>query len=346
MRARRVLTSPSQHLLSDLSVSSSLLSSDGLVLGIVAALEVKLGESRESVAGMMEMKHVLLLLIKKFHDLCEVMVYQKDSWLAKVRETVSPAGSSSGTVREATGQVIISAIEAAPWGLQKQPNQTRSDTAHTILATYKGMANFIKTLETELQKKADRGVDLKQYQVEEMQSDDDEDTALSIPTKNFTAAVPTLAIKPPAATIQATNPPPAATNDQSTGKKAKSGNYRHGMLTNWNNAEWLHMLRLYRDNPTESAKVIAQKHNAGYWATQGRTLERTPEGIRQQYKKLLGPGNKDETRARLAGKITEMEAVAQNAAQRAQQAQQSQQNEGQHGQNNQNDGQDDDEDEE
>lgn len=292
-----------------LSVASSFPSLDTLVCEIVEALRVQLCEFQPSVRNGMEMKHVLLLLVKTFRDLCNSMTFEKEEWLAKMRETVDQIGNLPETVREHTGHAIIRKFEAAPWNLEKRSGQSRSDTAHTILAIYAGIVHFVRTLEAELGRKAQEGVDPKQYDVEEMQFEEEKEKDADPPlAKGKFPNVPKIKIHPP----RPPKPSAPGTKIIPPSKKRKStgtgpGNYNHGLFTPWTVAEWIHLLKLYQRNSKEIAKEIAKKHNESFWASKGRAVQRSTDSVRQQYKKMMGAGTRDETMSKVAAKITELE---------------------------------------
>ncbi|KAF2163666.1 hypothetical protein M409DRAFT_25854 [Zasmidium cellare ATCC 36951] len=289
-----------------LSVTSSFPTKDPLVLGLVEALHSLLSGYLSSIRATLEMKHILLLLIKTFHDLCEQMAFEKDAWLQEIRETVDQQGSSPKTTREQTGAIIADKIKAAPWGLTKRPDQSRSDTAHTILAIYKAVVVFVKALEAGLEQRAQQGFDLKKYDVEEMQSEEEEEEEDDAQAAHMVAKVPKIIIHPPKPPKSDTASPPAPSSSRKTPGKG-SGNYNHGMFTVWTIAEWVHLLKLYWENPTLMGKQMAQMHNDGYWVPKGRTVKRSTDSVRQQYKKLMGKGTKEETIGKIPEKIRELE---------------------------------------
>ncbi|KAK4504006.1 hypothetical protein PRZ48_004921 [Zasmidium cellare] len=290
-----------------LSISSTVPTNDPLVLGLASALRSHLDAS-SSLRDTMEMKHVLLLLVKSFHNLCQMMAYEKKEWIGRIREVVGQEGGMPNSTREHTGAIIISKIEAAPWGLVKRPGQARSDTAHTILAVYKAMVVLVQALEEGLRQKAEQGVDLKKYEVEEMLSDEDEDEPTA-PPPTAARKIPRIIIHPPKPPKPTTASPAPSTTTRGPG----SGNHNHGMFTVWTIAEWCHLLRTFQNNPTALGKEIAQMHNDNYWVPKGRTVKRSTDAVRQQYKRLIGGGPKDSTIGKVGEKIKELEEKARVA---------------------------------
>lgn len=308
----RILSSEPQD---GLSTVSTHLTTDTLVLKIVESLRSQLVKSTPSVRNGLEMKHILLLLVKDFHDLCERMAFEKTQWLQKIQETIGQEGSTPKTVREQTGRIIVEKLHAAPWGHVQRPEQDRSDTVRTILAMYKAMVEFINTLTAGLEQKAEQGVDLKKYDVEEMQSEGEEEQTDKTPPDTTRPAAPKIIIHPPKRTLKSnsSSPPPstraakASLLSRSKSVIRGSGNFNHGLLTTWTIAEWVHLLSIFQANPTEMDKDIAQMHNDGYWVPKGRDVKRSTDSVRQQYKKLMGKGAKAQTIRNIPEKIAELE---------------------------------------
>lgn len=238
----------------------------------------RLLSSKPSVRNALEMRWILLLITTTIRELSEPVAIDKDTWVEDILEL---AEHGEG-LRQQTGEMIAGFLEDSPWGLQRQQQSSSFDTVRTVNAIGGGVMTFCRHLSTELKKVEDAGVVLKDYDVEEAGSTEDDDSMDGTEKRDGGATRKSMkrSIRLPRATPD--------TLVKRTSSAAGHGNHDHGRSVPWTTPEHIGLLELYRDNTDRkivSHPRISELHNARFWPRLGEG--RTNAAVSQQYLKLV-----------------------------------------------------------
>lgn len=236
----------------------------------------------------MVVKFTTLQIIFKMREMGEPASVEQDSWV----EGILVLGEFEDGFRQVVCEIIAEILRTAPWGLKKEEGASSLTLVRTVNAVTDGVAAFARALDVELRKLEKAGVNLRDFDVEENDSEESdwEDELDEVPAPSKTKGKGK----------QPTEKPTKKSGTRGDGKTGH-GNHSHAKAVPWTTPEHMGLLELYQKNPnrrTVSHPRISELHNARFWPN---AKGRTSAAVSQQYLKLV-----DHDIDRIPGKMAEL----------------------------------------
>ena len=225
-------------------------------------------------------RYVLEQLVAWFQHILNDQEVEQWVWVREISTAVRALRSESPIV-DCTAQVIVAAIENAPWSMEG------GEWIASVNAIAFAIKHAAKTIERDLAQAENDGIDITLYRDPADYTHVSSDEGSDEPYEN--------------------NGNTHAIRKKSGGRKF--GSKLNGGSRKWTRDEILHMLRTVRDNVDMTWDEKVQAHNETYVVPQGvqQRGQRTKEGIRQRLDDMIRLTEKG-LKARIAAKIKQIEA--------------------------------------
>lgn len=225
-------------------------------------------------------RYVLEQLVAWFQHILNDQEVEKGAWVREISTAVR-ALKSALLIVDRTAQVIVAAIENAPWSMEG------GEWIASVNAIAFAMKRVAKIIERDLAQAENDGIDLTLYRDPADYTHESSDEGSDEPYED--------------------NGNTHAIKKKSGGRK--SGSKLNGGARKWTRDEILHMLRTVRDNIDMTWDERVQVHNETYVVPQGvqQRGPRTKEGTRQRLDDMIRLTEKG-LKARIAAKIKQIEA--------------------------------------
>lgn len=226
-------------------------------------------------------RYVLEQLIAWFQHILNDQEVEKWVWVREISTAVRALKSVSPIV-DRTAQVIVAAIENAPWSMEE------GEWIGSVNAIAFAMKHVAKTIERDLAQAENDGIDITLYRDPADYTHESSD--------------------------EGSDEPYEENGNTHVTRKKRSGGRKLGSKLNagprkWTRDEILHMLRTVRNNIDKTWDERVQAHNDTYVVPQGvlQRGPRTKEGIRQRLDDMIRLTERG-LKARIEAKLAQIEA--------------------------------------